>query len=104
MIIIAQIVLTSTWPFNKGEEVQKRYLEIQQEKGESSAVKSIKYYYSPCKKGMKCRAYHEVDQENLGEAMNFLVDFMTGFFVIDGYGYKIHMAASGEEMLAAQSS
>jgi hypothetical protein len=53
---------------------------------------------------MKCRAYHEVEQGNLEEAMLFLVDFMTGFFVIDGYGYKIDMAASGEEMLAAQTS
>lgn len=59
-----------------------------------------KNYYC---KNSNC-TYHEVDQENLGEAMAFLVDFMTGFFVIDGYGYKIHMAASGEEMLAAQSS
>lgn len=101
---VIQIVLTSTWPFNKGQEVQKRFLEIQQEKGQSSVIKSIQYYYSPCKKGMKCRAYHEVEQGNLEEAMTFLVDFMTGFFVIDGYGYKIHMTVSGEDMAAAQSS
>ena len=98
---MTQIVLTSWWPFGKGQDVQKRFNETNQEKGQSPAIKSIKYYYSPSKKGMKCRAYHEVEQGNLEEALGYLVDFMTGFFVIEGYGYKIDLAASGEEMIAA---
>jgi hypothetical protein len=99
---MVQIVITSWWPMTKAEEVQKKFLEISQEKGQSPAIKSSTMYISGCKAGWKNKSYNEVEQGNIEEALNFLADFMQGFNVIEGYSYKFGFAVTPEEIAAAQ--
>ena len=86
----------------KADEVQKKYLEISQEKGQSPAIKSSAMYLSGSKRGWKNTAYNEVEQGNVEEALTFLSEFLAGFNTIEGYSYKFSFAVSAEEIAAAQ--
>jgi len=99
---MVQLVITSWWPITKADEVQKKFLEISQEKGQSPAIESSNMYISPCKTGWMSRSYNNINQGKLEEALTFLATFMTGFNTIEGYGYKFSFAITPEEAAAAQ--
>jgi hypothetical protein len=61
-------------------------------------------WMAPCKKGMKSVTYNEIEQGKLDEALIYLANFMAGFNVIEGYGYKFDIMVSQQEMIAAQQA
>jgi hypothetical protein len=88
------IVIYSWYPASKAQEVQTRFGEISEEKGQSSAIKSVRSYTSVGENGAQVAAYHEVEEGNIEEAIRFLSEFMSGFWSIDGYRYRFDFALS----------
>jgi hypothetical protein len=93
------IAIHSWYPFSKIQDVQIRLAEITEEKGTSDAIKSILSWSSATDKGFHAVAYHEVEEGNLEEAMNYLGEFMSGFWTIEGYTYRIDIALSPKQAM-----
>lgn len=94
---LAHIVIYSWYPFSKFQEVQSRLAEIVEEKGTSTAIKSITNFTSAGKKGVRVAAYHEIEDGKVEEALNYLGEFMSGFWTIEGYTYRFDFALSPED-------
>ena len=95
---LGHIVIYSWYPASKVREVQARLAEIAEEKGQSSAIKSVTSFTSSSEKGAHVAAYHEVEEGKAEEALIFLSEFMSGFWSIEGYRYKFDFALSPEAM------
>ena len=93
------IAIHSWHPFSKTQEVQTRFAQIAEEKGTTTAIKSTLQFSSATEKGFHNVSYHEIEEGNLEEAMNFLGEFMSGFWSIEGYSYRIDIALSPKEAL-----
>ncbi|MHA1915788.1 MAG: hypothetical protein ACW986_12705 [Promethearchaeota archaeon] len=98
---MVQIVIVSRWPLSKAQEIGTRGAEVRQEKGQSSAITSIKAYHTSTLNGWQMTAYHEVvDMEKIGEALLFLTEFCNAHSNIEGYSYEMSLAVSAEELAA----
>ena len=98
------VVITAWWPLNKGQESAEVYNKQLQDLGPNDFIKSNPMWMAPCKKGFKSVTYHEIEQGKLEEALLYLTNFMSGFNIIEGYGYKFDLMVSQQEMLAAQQA
>ena len=91
------LAIHSWYPFSKVQEVQSRLAQIAEEKGTTTAIKSTLSFSSATEKGFYAIAYHEIEEGNLEEALNFLGEFMSGFWTIEGYSYRFDFALSPKE-------
>ncbi|MHA2123345.1 MAG: hypothetical protein ACW990_19275, partial [Promethearchaeota archaeon] len=86
------------------QESTEVYNKQLQDLGAADFIKSNQMWMAPRKKGMKSVTYNEIEQGKLEEALAYLANFMGGFNVIEGYGYKFDIMVSQQEMLAAQQA
>ena len=100
--IMVYIVVTAWWPLNKAQEVTDIYNKQIQEMGPTDFIKSAQTWLKPSKKGGISVTYNEIEEGKLDEALTWFNNFMLGFWVIDGYGYKYDLMLSQQEVLAAQ--
>ena len=91
------LAIHSWYPYSKVQEVQTRLAQIAEEKGTTNAIKSTLSFSSATEKGFHSVAYHEIEEGNLEEALNFLGEFMSGFWTIEGYSYRYDFALSPKE-------
>ena len=96
---LAHIAIYAWHPFSKIQEVQTRLAEISEEKGTTTAIKSTLSWSSATEKGMHTVTYHEIEEGKVEEALNWLGAFMSGFWTIEGYSYRIDFALSPQESL-----
>lgn len=101
---MVHIEVTSVYPNIKGEEVQNAWNKALQDPGIPSYVKSWKMYMKGTTKGFQTRAYVEIEDEKLGEAITALTTFMAGFGEIEGYCLEFGIVYSLEEALANQQA
>lgn len=99
---MAHIVITSWWPYSKGEEVQKKWDETLPRF--QAVVKSFKYYFKPVKIGIRAMGFFEIEQGRLEEAITTVTALAAEFTTIEGYTYKYDIQTSMEEALAAQAA
>ena len=101
---MVQIVITSLWPLHKADEIQKHYAKTQKDKGETSAIKSVSFYFSSTLEGGKIVSYHDIETGKMEEAVLFLADFMATYHGIKGFKYEFSFAFTPEDIAAAQQS
>lgn len=99
-----QVVITSWWPLHKVDEIQKHYTKTQKEKGATSVIKSVSFYFSTVKEGGKIVSYHDIEEGKLEEALLFLIQFMATYHGIKGFSYEFSFAYTPEDIAAAQQS
>ena len=99
---MTHIVLTSWWPYSKGEEVQNKYYEILPRF--QAVVKSIKIYFKNVKVGMRGMVFFEIEQGKLEEAMTTINALAAEITAIEGFTFEIETQVSLEEALANQAA
>ncbi|MBY8991460.1 MAG: hypothetical protein KGD58_11955 [Candidatus Lokiarchaeota archaeon] len=88
-------------PPQKNQEVVNKYLQLMQDPGMPSSVKSFKIYGKTTKDGTQSKSYLEVEPGKLNDAFTDLGVIMAAFLEIEGYRYEFGIALSVEESLAA---
>ncbi|MFW9785587.1 MAG: hypothetical protein ACFFFB_25110 [Candidatus Heimdallarchaeota archaeon] len=99
---MVHIEVTSWFPSLKNEEVTNKYLELIQDPGMPSAVKSFKIFSKPHRKGIQTVGYLEIEPGKLDEVFTELGLIMDAFSEIEGYSYEYAIALSIEESMAAR--
>ncbi|MHA2181777.1 MAG: hypothetical protein ACXAAH_10170 [Promethearchaeota archaeon] len=99
---MVHIEVTNWCPIVKNQEVTEKYLELMQDPGVPSSVKSFKIYTKFARPGIETRSYLEIEPGKLQEAFIDLGKFMAGFSEIEGFCFEFAVVSSIEEALAAQ--
>ncbi|MFX1324321.1 MAG: hypothetical protein ACFE8N_05145 [Promethearchaeota archaeon] len=99
---MVHIEIISWFPSLKTEEVTNKYLELIQDPGMPSAIKSFKIFSKPHRKGIQTASYLEIEPGKLDEAFTELGQIMDSFSEIEGYSYEYAIALSIEESMAAR--
>jgi hypothetical protein len=99
---MTHIVVTSWWPYSKGEEVTNKWNETIARF--QAVVKSFKYFFKPVKKGVRAMGFFEIEQGKLEEAMATIYNLAMEFTTIEGYTFEMDTQLSLEEALAAQAA
>ncbi|MHA2009985.1 MAG: hypothetical protein ACXACY_14355 [Candidatus Hodarchaeales archaeon] len=101
---MVHIEVTSWYPIIKNQEVTDKYLELMQDPGVPSAVKSFKIYVKATRRGYEIKSYLEIEPGKLEEAFTDLGVFMSGLTEIEGYNIEYGIVLSIEEAMAAQQA
>ena len=99
---MVHIEITSWFPSSKNQEVTNKYIEVLQDPGMPSSVKSFKIFSKATKGGTRTIAYLEIEPGKMEEAYTDMAPILETFSEIEGYSFEYGIALSQEEVLAAQ--
>jgi len=97
---MVHIEITSWYPSLKNQEVGDKFLELMQDPGMPSSVKSFKIFSKAAKEGIKTIAYLEIEPGKMSEAYTDLDPLLGALLEIEGYSCKYGIALSYEEVMA----
>ena len=91
-----------TWyPPSASDKVAKRYLETLQKYPVISSIKRlVPAAVSSTKEGIEAFVVDEVKRENMGEALDYLANFLVQFRDIEGFRYQTRTFSTVTEALA----
>jgi len=90
------IMVTSLFPPEKGMEVQKKLIEIQQKFPLPSFIKLKKIGLRWIRDGIKGVAIYDVENEKLSDALSFVYRYELEFAGIEGYSNEIETLLTKE--------
>ena len=99
---MVHIEITSWYPREKNQEVLDKFLELMQNPGIPSSIKSFKIYTKAVKEGIKSMAFLEVEPGKMDEAFTDLDPLLVELVAIEGYNIEYGIAVSYEEAMAAR--
>jgi len=93
------IMVTSLFPPEKGMEVQKKFIEIQQKFPLPSSIKLKKIGLRWIRDGIKAVAIYDVENEKVSDALSFVYRYELEFAGIEGYSNEIETLLTKEMII-----